>query len=77
MLATAPPYPPRRGWDAKDHLSSSVSHSALTDMHKADKLSGMDSTQIITIEPGKRSGQPCIRGCALPCGTSWSTSPAG
>jgi uncharacterized protein (DUF433 family) len=25
----------------------------------------MDYTQIITIEPGKRSGQPCIRGMRI------------
>jgi uncharacterized protein (DUF433 family) len=25
----------------------------------------MDYTQIITIEPGKRSGQPCIRGLRM------------
>jgi uncharacterized protein (DUF433 family) len=25
----------------------------------------MDCTQIITIEPGKRSGQPCIRGMRI------------
>ena len=26
------------------------------------KLQGMDDTHLITIEPCKRSGQPCIRG---------------
>ena len=25
----------------------------------------MDYTQLITIEPGKRSGQPCIRGMRI------------
>ncbi len=25
----------------------------------------MDTTQFITIEPGKRSGQPCIRGMRI------------
>jgi uncharacterized protein (DUF433 family) len=25
----------------------------------------MDATQLITVEPGKRSGQPCIRGMRI------------
>jgi uncharacterized protein (DUF433 family) len=25
----------------------------------------MDSSQLITVEPGKRSGQPCIRGMRI------------
>ena len=37
----------------------------------------MDYTHLITIEPGKRSGQPCIRGMRITVGTSWSTSPGG
>ena len=28
-------------------------------------MNAMDYTQIITIEPGKRSGQPCIRGMRI------------
>ena len=26
---------------------------------------GMDTTQLITVEPGKRGGQPCIRGMRI------------
>ena len=37
----------------------------LTVIQEADRLSGMDYTQIITVEPGKRSGQPCIRGMRI------------
>ena len=29
---------------------------------------GMDYSQIITIEPGKRSGKPCIRGLRITVG---------
>jgi uncharacterized protein (DUF433 family) len=31
----------------------------------------------ITIEPGKRSGQPCIRGIRVTVQDSWSTWQAG
>ena len=31
-------------------------------------LTGMDYSQIITIEPGKRSGKPCIRGLRMTVG---------
>lgn len=29
------------------------------------RFTGMDYTEIITIEPGKRSGKPCIRGMRI------------
>jgi uncharacterized protein (DUF433 family) len=29
------------------------------------RISGMDYSKIITIEPGKRSGKPCIRGLRI------------
>lgn len=32
---------------------------------QADKFRGMDYTRLITVEPGKRSGQPCIRGMRI------------
>ncbi len=31
-------------------------------------LTGMDYSQIITMEPGKRSGKPCIRGTRMTVG---------
>jgi uncharacterized protein (DUF433 family) len=34
-------------------------------MAAGDWDSGMDYTTIITIEPGKRSGKPCIRGMRI------------
>lgn len=37
----------------------------------------MDYTKIITIEPGKRSGQPCIRGIRMTVGDVLSYLAAG
>lgn len=34
----------------------------------APSLRGVDYSKIITIEPGKRSGQPCIRGIRMTVG---------
>jgi len=38
---------------------------SLTASGKTSKLRDMDYSQLITIEPGKRSGQPCIRGLRM------------
>ena len=35
----------------------------------------MDYSKIITMEPGKRSGKPCIRGLRITVYTCWITSP--
>ena len=37
-------------------------------MGMASNASAMDYRKIITIEPGKRSGQPCIRGMRITVG---------
>lgn len=39
--------------------------ATLTGRRRADRLQAMDYTDVITIEPGKRSGQPCIRGMRI------------
>jgi uncharacterized protein (DUF433 family) len=39
--------------------------SKLTSLGCSGTLSRMDYKQIITVEPGKRSGQPCIRGMRI------------
>jgi uncharacterized protein (DUF433 family) len=31
-------------------------------------ISGMDTSRIITMEPGKRSGKPCVRGTRITVG---------
>src|SRR5205814_6243573 len=33
--------------------------------HQREYRSGMDYSHIITVEPGKRSGQPCVRGMRI------------
>jgi len=38
---------------------------SLTAQEQADRLRVLDYTHLITIEPGKRSGQPCIRGLRM------------
>lgn len=37
----------------------------MTAWQRAGRLRIMDSAHLITIEPGKRSGQPCIRGLRM------------
>ena len=37
----------------------------LTDPHKRNYCEYVDYSKIITIEPGKRSGKPCIRGMRI------------
>ena len=49
----------------KEQSRRVVVHGTLTGPWRADRLNAMDYTQIITIEPGKRSGQPCIRGMRI------------
>jgi uncharacterized protein (DUF433 family) len=39
--------------------------SALPTDQPAGKIASMDYRQIITIEPGKRGGKPCIRGLRI------------
>src|SRR4029077_3698809 len=39
--------------------------SSLTAFGRPDRLDIMDYRDIITIEPGKRSGKPCIRGLRM------------
>src|SRR5260221_7996823 len=45
-------------------VTSSRSRSRCSFARRAENLS-MDYSKIITIEPGKRSGKPCIRGLRI------------
>lgn len=71
----------QRFWDSKfpDALAAERGRSArkprVAEAHPLDRLvdatapsgygGGMDYTKLITIEPDKRSGQPCIRGLRM------------
>ena len=37
----------------------------MTSRRRVDRLRDMDYMDIITVEPGKRGGQPCIRGLRM------------
>src|SRR6516162_5545791 len=49
----------------EDRRRQQLPHETLIGTGRADRLNDMDYTHIITIEPGKRSGQPCIRGMRI------------
>jgi len=44
---------------------SRCNNRRLDDLVPVRHLNGMDYRRIITIEPGKRSGKPCIRGMRI------------
>lgn len=55
----------REGREVDDQSRIASVHRSLTAGYREDKLKFMDYIHIITIEPGKRSGQPCIRGMRI------------
>ena len=49
-----------------DNRVRAIRRCALDRVQHRVIIAGMDYSKIITIEPGKRSGKPCIRGLRIP-----------
>ena len=57
--------PVRRAWPSGGGEADRRRSRSLTAWQRAGRLRIMDYAHLITIEPGKRSGQPCIRGLRM------------
>lgn len=59
-------YPKMSEFEEVKQLTEQDRAESAAESTNKQSIQKMNYKDIITIEPGKRSGKPCIRGCALP-----------